>query len=166
MRLKPQRGTGRKERTYQRGSTDFSELPNDVIQASLSLALPGSSIPDRLRSGRRGERQGDWLGVSIFGPDRREGAVGMEKQGCGVDGLERCEEGDLGTDCLVIHEGTKIFTNSSLHGGAFALCQALCAIGFVCLFSQEAHRNSQVGAAMGERKESKITSRILTSRDW
>lgn len=71
MRLKPERGTGRKEGTYQRGSTDFSERPNDVIQASLSLALPGSSIPDRLGSGRRGERQGDWLGVSIFGPDRR-----------------------------------------------------------------------------------------------
>lgn len=51
MRLKPERGTGRKEGTYQRGSTDFSERPNDVIQASLSLALPGSSIPDRLEVG-------------------------------------------------------------------------------------------------------------------
>lgn len=29
--------------------------------------------------------------------------MGMEKQGCGIDGLERCEEGVLGTDCLVIH---------------------------------------------------------------
>lgn len=55
----------------QEESTDFSEEPNDIIQVSFSLALPGSSIPDKLGSGTRGWRREEWLGVSISGPDGR-----------------------------------------------------------------------------------------------
>lgn len=84
---------GRREPTNQWESIDFSEQPNDVIQVSFSLALPGSSSPDRLGSGRGGWRQRDWLGVSVVqmgdkGCDKGD-CSGNGKQGCGMDGLEK-----------------------------------------------------------------------------
>lgn len=83
-------GTGQERLGFQvsqQESIDISDQPNDIIQVRVSLALPGSYIPDGLGNGRRDWRQGDWLRVSIPGPEGRKRALIREM----VGGLERMD---------------------------------------------------------------------------